>query len=66
MWSTTPGGDCDRAFQWELSGKHTESAQRRALFFREQLIAPIERGAERLMAGQCGAPARRQQSEAII
>ena len=60
------GGDCDRSFQWEIADKHTESAQRRALFFQEQLIAPIERGAERLMAGQCGAPARRQKLEAII
>ena len=71
MWSTIPGrarigGDGDRGVQWELAGKYAEPAQHCALFFREQLIAPVERGAERLMARQSGAPASRQKPEAVI
>ena len=43
------GGDSDRSFQREIAGEHTEPTQDRALFFREQLIAPVERRAERLV-----------------
>ena len=58
--------DGDRSSQGELAGKYTEPAQHGALGIWEQLIAPVERGAERLVAGQSGAPASRQKPEPVI
>src|SRR5713226_3534932 len=48
---TRIGCDGDRSFQREIAGEHAEPTQDRPLFFREQLIAPVERSAERLMPG---------------
>ena len=63
---TRIGGDGDRSFEREIASEHAEPAQDRALFFREQLIAPVQRSAERLVPGQSSAPAGRQKPEAIV
>ena len=44
-------GDSDHSFQREIAGEHAEPPQDGALFFRKQLIAPVERRAERLVSG---------------
>ena len=60
------GSDGDRCFQRKLAGEDAQPTQYRALCFRKQLIAPVERCTERLMPRQSRSPAARQKPEAVV
>ena len=63
---TRIAGNGDGSLQREIADEYAEPTQDRSLFFREQLIAPVERSAEGLVSGQSGSPAGRQKPEAIV
>ena len=71
MWSTISDEPGSAVTAMPASSENSpantlKSAQHRALFFREQLIAPVERSAERLVPGQRGPSAARQEPEPIV
>ena len=52
-------------FQRESAGEHAEAPEQRPLVLRQQLVAPVDRSLERLMAGQRCAASAREQREAV-
>ncbi len=55
-----------RQFEREAAGEHAEPAEHALLLVRQQAVAPLERGAQRLMAAQLHARAARQHVEALV
>ena len=59
-------GDCKRRFQRERPDEHRQSAQNRTLDRRQQVVAPAQRRAERLMPRNGRPPPAPQQREAGV
>src|SRR5258707_6564723 len=55
-----------RCLEHEGSWQHRQATQNYALGFRKQLVAPIERGPQRLLAWQCWAPPICEQPKKIV
>ena len=60
------GCDGKRGLQRERADEHRQSAQRRAFGGRQQVVAPGERGTQRLVPRDRGAPPPPQQREAAV
>ncbi len=60
------GGHGGGAARAEGTGEHGEPAQHHGLDRGQDLIAPIQRGPHGSMARRCGAPAPRQQAQAVV
>jgi hypothetical protein len=52
--------------QWEGPAEHAQSGPQRALGGAEQVVAPVEQRAERLVARQGGAPPAREHGEHVV
>src|SRR5262249_25010331 len=65
-WDVVACCNCAGRFQREASGKYGEPAQHCALRFRQQVVAPVERRAERLVAWQRRAAASRQEAKPVV
>ena len=59
-------GNLDHRIQQEIPGKYSELPQDPRLRLREQIVAPVERRAQRLLPGQRRSPARRQEFEPVV
>ena len=59
-------GDLHHRIEQEISGEYAELPQNPRLRLREQVVAPVERRAERLLPGQRRSPARRQEFEPVV
>jgi hypothetical protein len=64
--SNEPGSATATAASSVKLREYAEPTQSGALFFRKQLIAPVECSAESLVPGQSSAPAARQNVEAVV
>ena len=60
-----PADDPDGGVDVEAVGEHRQRAQRRLLGTGQQVVAPIQRGAQRLLAGRSRAGTAGQQREAV-
>ena len=56
----------DRGLQGEAAGKNGQATQHQARAVVEQVMAPIERGAQRLMSRQRGAPTAGEQLKTVV
>ena len=61
----TTGAHRFDGFEGTTTGEHRESPQQRTLGFREQLVAPVDRGAQGLLARQRSPIAAGQQAETV-
>jgi hypothetical protein len=59
------GGDGGGSVDVEAAGKNRQPPQHDALVLGQQIVAPVERGAQRLVTRQRGARSAREQPEAI-
>ena len=60
------GADSFGPLQRPAAGKHGESPEQRALYQVQQIVAPVDQRAQRLLARRCCSAALRQQPEAIV
>src|SRR5579884_3700904 len=58
--------DALRGFQREAADKHGDAMEQLALQLGEQIVAPVDQGAQRLLARQGRAAAAGQQPEAVV
>ena len=60
------GGDLLGRVEREAAGEHREAPEHRALALGQQLVAPVDRRLQRLLAGQHRARAAGEQPEAVV
>ena len=59
-------GDRDHRIEQEISGKYAELPQDPRFGLRKQVVAPVERRAQRLLPRQRRSPAGRQEFEPVV